>query len=122
MVDRHSVNHQAYPVVHFYNRSKPKDCFSINIAGLDEGISILLYSGKGDGLQEELEPLRISLTNFLENLEKNFSRSLPQVEQAEVSLNFSYTVEGDQYKGLQTRRRILQRLLKSEGFQWEDVM
>uniref|UniRef100_UPI0030DC1837 ion channel n=1 Tax=uncultured Salegentibacter sp. TaxID=259320 RepID=UPI0030DC1837 len=43
LIDKHAVNHHAYPVVHFYRQSKKRDSFSINIARLDEALSILLY-------------------------------------------------------------------------------
>lgn len=122
MIDGLSVSHQAYPVVHFYSRSRVKDAFSINIARLDEALSFLLESDKGENLREELEILRYSLSNFLQYLNRSFSRSLPnierQVDEQDVS---SYLNEIDSKK-LNERRRILKSLLKSEGFSWNSVI
>lgn len=121
-VDQHSVNHQAYPVVHFYSRSEGKDCFSINITRLDEALSILFYSDKGQNLQEELELLRSSISNFLQNLDKNFSRSLPKIEGSQSSENLPQGLTARNSQKLIERRRILESLLKSEGFSWREVV
>ena len=122
LVDQHSVSHQAYPVVHYYSRSEEKDCFSINISRLDEALSIIINSNKGENLQEELGLLRAAISNFLQNLDKNFSRSLPnigkQLNEQDVP---SYLNEFDSKK-LNERRRILKSLLKSEGFSWNNVI
>ncbi|QED37131.1 hypothetical protein FK178_05135 [Antarcticibacterium arcticum] len=122
LVDQHSVSHQAYPVVHYYSRSEEKDCFSINISRLDEALSIIVYSNKGENLQEEIGLLRAAISNFLQNLDKNFSRSLPnigkQLNEQDVP---SYINEIDS-KNLNERRRILKSLLKSEGFSWNNVI
>ena len=122
LVDQHSVSHQAYPVVHYYSRSEEKDCFSINISRLDEALSIIINSNKGENLQEEIGLLRAAISNFLQNLDKNFSRSLPnigkQLNEQDVP---SYLNEFDSKK-LNERRRILKSLLKSEGFSWNNVI
>ncbi len=122
LVDQHSVSHQAYPVVHYYSRSEEKDCFSINISRLDEALSIIVYSNNGENLQEEIGLLRAAISNFLQNLDKNFSRSLPnigkQLNEQDVP---SYINEIDS-KNLNERRRILKSLLKSEGFSWNNVI
>ncbi|MDT0691639.1 hypothetical protein RM549_17740 [Salegentibacter sp. F188] len=122
LVDQHSVSHQAYPVVHYYSRSEEKDCFSINISRLDEALSIIVYSNKGENLQEEIGLLRAAISNFLQNLDKNFSRSLPNIEkQIDEQEIPSYINEIDS-NNLNERRRILKSLLKSEGFSWNNVI
>jgi hypothetical protein len=121
-VDQHSVSHQAYPVVHFYSRSEEKDSFSINITRLDEALSILFYSDKGQNLQEELELLRSSISNFLQNLDKNFSRSLPKVKDFQSGEDLPEGLTARNSQELVERRRILESLLKSEGFSWRQVV
>jgi len=122
LIDQHSVSHQAYPVVHFYSRSEEKDCFSINITRLDEALSIIIYSNKGENLQEEISLLRSAISNFLQNLDKNFSRSLPNVENSVNGEDLPNNLEDNDYKELRERRRILESLFKSEGFSWNDVV
>lgn len=122
MLDRHSVNHQAYPVVHFFSRSKGKDCFTINITRLDEALTILLLPGKGENLQEELKLLRSSLTNFLQNMDENFSRSLPDVKSPMDSKDLPYNSPETDSQELRDRRRVLERLFRSEGFGWKEVL
>lgn len=122
MIDKHSVNHHAYPVVHFYTESKPQKSLSLNLARLDEALSILIEYKDGGELQQELEPVRSSLTYFLENLEENFSNSLPTVKKSTDQSIFSY--QGNVLKGedLIKRRQVLEKLFISEGFTWEDVL
>lgn len=122
MIDKHSVNHHAYPVIHFYTEAEPKDCLSLNLARLDEAFSILIDSSNAGELQQELEPARSSITYFLENLDKNFSDSLPTVKNPADEAKFPN--KGSVLKGedLENRRRILEKLFKSEGFNWENVL
>ncbi|WP_169578557.1 potassium channel family protein [Salinimicrobium terrae] len=122
MIDKHSVNHHAYPVIHYYTEAKPKNCLSLNLTRLDEALSILIDSEDGRELQQELEPVRSSITYFLENLSENFSRSLPTVENPVDKNQLPYS--GNVLKGedLKNRRRVLEKLFKSEDFTWKDVL
>ena len=122
MIDKHSVNHHAYPVIHFYTESKPKNCLSLNLARLDEAFSILIDSPDAGELQQELEPARSSITHFLKNLDENFSESLPRIKNYADAARFPY--KGNVLKGenLDNRRRFLQKFLKGEGFDWDHVM
>lgn len=121
MIDRHSVNHHAYPVVHFYRQNKKKDSFGINIARLDEAVTILLNSRDGKNFQEELNLLRSSLSGFFEDMQENFSSNLSSEKEMADSFNFPYPDSEKTIKSLQKRRQILGGLLKSENFTWEDV-
>lgn len=122
MVDQHTVNHHAYPVVHFYSRPQEKECLSLNLARLDEALSILIGSEEGRNLKAELQPLRSSITNFLENLDQSFSQSMPKVNNSVDPSFFAYQQEVLDDDGQRMRRRVLERLLKSEGLSWKDVI
>lgn len=122
MVDRHCVNHQAYPVVHFYSRSKKRDCFSINLACLDEAVIILLRSEEGKYLKEELKLLQSTIMHFLKELDEKFSHSLPQVKDPVDQQNLFHRWTGANPQELRERRRILGSLLKGEGFTWNEVL
>lgn len=121
MIDKHLVNHHAYPVIHFYTEPKPMNCLSLNLTRLDEALSVLIVSDEAGELQEEMEPARSSITYFLNYLEESFSNSLPAVNNPIDGKNFPYKGGGLKNENLENRRRILERLFKSEGFTWEDV-
>ena len=122
LVDQHSVSHQAYPVVHYYSRSQVKDSFSINITRLDEALSILLKSNKGENFREELKILRSSLSDFLRNLDKNFSRSLPKAEVSPGNEDLPRSLTQRNSQELVERRRILGSLLRSESLSWHQIV
>ena len=121
MIDGHSVNHHAYPVVHFYRQNKKKDSFSINIARLDEAVTILLNSKEGKNFQEELNLLRSSLTGFFEDMEENFPLNLSVKNNTTDSFDFPSLEAGKTSKDLRSRRRLVEALLKSENYTWKDV-
>lgn len=122
MIDRHAVNHLAYPVVHFYSHPNRDVCLSLNITRLDEAVTILLNSEKGEELQNELRPLRSSLTHFLDYINTNFSSSLPKNKNDDSTpLPLPYDVIATDKSDLEHRRVILGGLLRSENFEWEDV-
>ena len=126
LIDKHSVNHHAYPVVHFYRQSKKRDSFNINIARLDEAITILLYSEEENNYRKELEVLRSSLSDFLEDMEKNFASNLLTSnlligENTGDSYNFPSLRSKEVEKELRKRRNMVEALLKSENYIWEDV-
>ncbi|PRX48823.1 ion channel [Salegentibacter salegens] len=120
LIDKHSVNHHAYPVVHFYRQSKKKDSFSINIARLDEAVSILLYSEEKNNYRTELNVLRSSLSSFLEDMEKNFASNLSIGENTGDSYNFP-SLKSKEEKELRSRRNIVEGLFRSENYTWEDI-
>ena len=122
MIDKHSVNHHAYPVIHFYTESKPKNCFSLNIARLDEALSILIGSSEGEKLHKELGPVRSSITSFLQNLDESFSKSMPNIKNPVDPSKFPYEKRVAKDKGQENRRHTLEELFSSEGFKWEDVI
>lgn len=122
LVNQHAVNHHAYPVVHFYTRPQTKDCLSLNLARLDEALSILVGSEKGNDLREELEPLRSAIYSFLLNLDKSFSQSMPKVEKPVQASYFSYEQSIKNNGDQKYRRYMLERLLNSEGIKWSDVI
>ncbi len=120
MIDRHAVNHHAYPVVHFYSHSKKEDSFSINISRLDEALS-LLNSSNDQKYQEDLKAIRKSIWNFLSNLDNNFSSSMPKAKNEGDFSELPYEISSDEIENIQSRRRILERLLNSEGYSIEEI-
>lgn len=121
MIDGHSVNHHAYPVVHFYRQNKKKDSFSINIARLDEAVTILLNSKEAKDFHGELKLLRSSLSGFLDDIQENFSLNKAGKNDATDSFDFPSLEPENTSEELRKRRRMVEVLLKSEKYTWKDV-
>ncbi len=121
MVDEHAVNHQAYPVIHYYSHPEPDVCLSLNLTRLDEAVSLLLGSEGKVEFIKELNPLRTALTNLLTHIYKKFSRQIPSAEALRKNLSLPYTITGVDGDVLEYRRRILDSLLTNEGFSWKEV-
>lgn len=121
MIDRHVVNHHAYPAVHFYSHANKEDSFSLGISRLDEALS-LLQASNDHKFQEDLKLIRESLSNFFKNLEKDFSNSLPQAKNQGDFSELPYKINPDDLKDLQYRRLLLERLLKSEGYGIKEIV
>lgn len=126
MIERHSVNHQAYPVLHHYNNPDIASSLSINIAVLDEAVSILLSSSQKP-LVKELQSLRNSLSSFLQHVEEKYGLTaendvLIQVNWYNLSLPDAVTRGGmEEDPRIFQRRKVLDSLLKGEGLSWHDV-
>lgn len=121
MLDKHVANHQAYPVVHYYSHPEPAVCLGINIVRLDEAISLLISSDKAAGIKEETEILRGALSAYLNHLNTNYSDSLPKGEGTVSSKPLNYKITGLDPADLNNRRKVLRGVLKSEGYEWEDI-
>ena len=122
MVEQHSVSHQAYPVVHFFSHSSPDFCISINMARLDEAIGILLSTPENKYLKEELQLLQSSLTHLLDHMNTYFSSSMPYVDSSPKEEIFPYNISAISTGELRSRRQRLSKMLKSEDFEWQDVL
>ncbi|HSI71339.1 MAG TPA: hypothetical protein VK941_13975 [Gillisia sp.] len=122
LIDRHAVNHQAYPVVHFFAHKRQDICLGLNLTRLDEAVNILLSNPEADHLNRELSPLRSSLSHFIHHINQNYSRSLPKKETSTAFKMLPYEITNITNDELAERRKILGGLLRNEGFAWEDVM
>lgn len=122
MVDRHAVNHQAYPVVHFFAHKRQDVCLGLNLTRLDEAVNILLSNPDAGGLKQELAPLRSSLSHFIFHLNQNYTRPFPKKESSKASQVLPYEITNLTNEELDKRRKILGGILRNEGFEWKDVM
>jgi hypothetical protein len=122
MIDRHAVNHQAYPVVHFFSHQRQDVCLGLNLTRLDEAVNILLSHSGADEIRQELSPLRSSLSHFIHHVNQNYTRSLPKKDNSRAAEVLPYEVTNMKKVDLEKRRKILGGLLRNEGFNWNDVM
>jgi hypothetical protein len=123
-IERHCTNLQAYPVLHYYSSPEKNDSINLNIAALDETVSILFYSKEGEKLKNTITPLRASLTYFLNNVDKDFSRTLLKKEGPDVHKLPGWDIISSSFVSdpeLFHRRKILGGLLKMDHLQWQDV-
>lgn len=121
MLEKHVTNHQAYPVIHYYSHPEPAFCLGLNVARLDEAVSILISSDKASSIKQEVKILRRALTAYLEHLEENYSDSIPKGEAEVSSEPLNYKITGIDPADLHSRRKILQGVLRSEGYEWKDI-
>lgn len=126
MIETHATHHQAYPVLHYYINVDRPSSLSINIAILDEAISIILTNEKEKTLQHELMPLRQSINQFLKHLQSKYHILSEPNRVAEIDWNkhelppgsLKLELEEDE---LHKRRQIIDGLLATEGYSWHDV-
>ena len=125
MIERHSINHQAYPVLHYYNNTDIASSLSIYITALDEAVNIILASNFNK-YDKELECLHNALTSFVHHVKEKYGSSKESkiININWQSLSLPQEIGRDDLKGnksLYERRRVFDSLLKSEGFSWNDV-
>ncbi len=125
MIDKHSNSHQSYPVIHFYNTQKKNTSLGVNIAIMDEAISIILLSDELKDIHIEVDSLRKSITNFLDHVQEKYkikTESAPEFRWRDLKLPSKVLQEGEfTQKELASRRKILGGLLKGENWGWEEV-
>ena len=126
MIDRHSNNHQSYPVIHFYNTPKKDSSLSINLAVMDEALSILLHSDKLKDIHTEVQPLRKAITNFFDHVQEKYkvkAKSAPTLRWQELDLPEHVLENGSSDQSeLDSRRKVLTGLLKGENWSWKEFI
>lgn len=124
MIDRYSANHKAYPVIQFYSNHRTETTMSVNLAILDETVSMLLSTGQGNQFRSALLNLRLSLNHYLKHLDENYSDSLIRKKEPEIELpeyKLPEPENSEKHLSLEKRRAILGGLLRSENITWKDV-
>lgn len=129
----HSQHHLAYPIIHFFHSTRLREASSVNLAALDEALTILMVC-----VAEETQPsplslktLRKALTAYLLILEDDFiisseqSPPLPDLEalrkQGVLLMKDAATIEKN-YDKLSERRRLLLAGVEFGGWTWNDVL
>ena len=124
-IDKHSNNHQSYPVIHFYNTPKKDSSLSINLTLMDEALSMILLNEKLEEIHSEVEPLRKSITNFLDHIQEKFNlkaKSAPDFQWQDLELPKNFFQDGNfDQQELANRREILGGLLQGEKWGWKEI-
>lgn len=126
MINKHSQNHYAHPGVHYFYSIPRHESLSVNLANLDEALTILQTRVKND-VSQNLYPLRDAIDKFLDMIEHHFIRTFevdeddaPDIrflQERGVPLNDEVAGEGAAKK----RRSLLADLLQSTGWSWEHI-
>jgi hypothetical protein len=124
-------NHKAYPVLHNFHSTHRPQSLVINIACLDEALTLLLlYKPKGvEPTLPKLYSLRSAITFYLQTLQNAFitpSEEEPPAPDMRALLANGLPLQGKPFDeltndSLQLRRRLLCGLLLSQGWDWKIV-
>ena len=125
MVERHSINHQAYPVLHYFSTADLSHALSVHIAALDEALTHLLFTKEREKYEQNLFPLRKSITDLLYHIEEKYQYSDSghnlKYERGKSTLFNDNTEKIDNDEDVIHRRQVLGRLLKNENLNWQQV-
>ena len=126
-------NHSAYPVLHYFHTSNKQEAITINLAALDEAVSILFHfiPKEKRPIDQAFLPLRRAITSYLHTLKA--AHITPANEAPpfpEISILNQYNIPFDEdeekfktyYKKLQKRRKMLLSLLKNDGWTWDEML
>lgn len=125
LIDRHSVNHQAYPVLHYYTNPQKDSSLSPHMTSLFEAVT-LLRGDKSNPYYNELQSLHKSLSGFLHHVREKYGISSENDRKIDLDwhasglpseVKNSYATPSEVYE----QRKVLDSMLKSEGFEWQDV-
>jgi hypothetical protein len=126
MINRHTVGHQAYPVIGFCHTPARDSSVILNLTILDEAISRMLASTALAHMHGELMPLRNAISSFLQYMESKYVRSkavaVPEIiwEKSD-GFGQGWAINQRLSSELNARRKILDGLLKNELWTWHDV-
>ncbi len=126
----HSQHHLAYPIIHYFHSSRLREASSVNLAALDEALTILMVS-VSESAQPSLISLRKAMTTYLLTIEDDFITSsdesppLPDMDalrERGVPLVADAGQTGKYYDQLSERRRLLLANVEFGGWTWNDVL
>jgi hypothetical protein len=134
MLFQHTINHHAYPVIHYFHNNKPEFAIAPSVAMLNE-VFFMLKAGVSDEVATDklrLSMLETALTQYLKVLKGNFIKfdsfedELPQPDLAlliKEGITLRSFQKGNTLSSTQEtdRRRWMASLLKSDGWAWMDV-
>jgi len=124
--------HTAYPILHNFHSNVVSKSFSINLAVLDEALTILLVYKPEDILPaaQDVYPLRYAITEYLVTLKDAFiqpSKHTPeclritQLQQHHIPLKDNSEAIQQSLAQLQYRRKVLLGLIENDGWHWDVI-
>ncbi|WP_439882777.1 potassium channel family protein [Pontibacter sp. MBLB2868] len=130
MLMQHTVNHNSYPVIHYFHTNRVKLAITPALVLLDEAYQLLKQSDARDELKMEM--LQNTLNTYLEMMKESFLKNestssnapTPDIEQLRaygISLNTTEQVKQLFEQDLRDRRKLLTALLEKDGWTWKEV-
>lgn len=131
MINHHSQNHYAHPAVHYFYSVSMHESLSINLANLDEVLSILIHHvNPATWKEQDIHPLRDAITKFLNTASHHYHQKnvkitqripdLQQLKSNKIPLLQKPVISSDQNE-LAQRRSSLNGLLHSNGWNWNEI-
>ena len=125
-VDLVNEHYQAFPLIHYYHNVEINTSFSLNIAKLDEALTIMLSSSQSPHHREAYF-LKKSMDALLNRFDE--FHNIPDLKDPEKEINWKYLGHSIEHSGKElaknpdivNRRKILTSLLLHEGLQWKHV-
>lgn len=127
-INTHNQNHYAYPLSHYFYSTTRQESFALNLAILDEALTLLLTGIKTSGpMKEEVGPLRDAIDKFLLMMERsNVARpTAPNEVDLDLGLlkkeGLEVNLEATKQDALKKRRALMAGFLRSSGWNWKDI-
>jgi hypothetical protein len=131
MINKHNQNHYAHPAVHYFYSTARDESLSINLANVDEAITILIhYVEPNRWREQDIASLRDAITKFLDTARRHYhqipeeiAKFPPDVEYLKsrnIPLKEHQTMSSSRAE-MNERRSSLHGLLHSSGWSWNDI-
>ncbi|TVZ26861.1 ion channel [Gillisia sp. Hel_I_86] len=130
---KHSQNHRAYPVIHYFHNCKKNNTIILQMARLFETLYLFKNVVRKD-LQPshyDLYPLEVAFQNYIEVITEvgNMSIENKAPEWPEFNYLVSHNISMEQpptdhftiEDAFQYKRRVFLSLVKQDGWEWEDI-
>lgn len=118
-----AVNLQAFPVIAYYSTSRSLDSFGLNLARLDEVMTLIFYTETPGINAKDFIPLRKSVDGFLKFVQQDFPDISESGNDDAPPFGFSpgQSLDAKSEEDIRWRRKILSGMLHHEGLDWNDV-
>jgi hypothetical protein len=131
MINKHNQNHYAHPAVHYFYSTARDESLSINLANVDEAITIIiLFVEPKRWREQDITPLRDAISKFLATTSHHYpqirkkiaaySPDIKYLKSRNIPIKEHPALSSSSYE-MNERRSSLEGLLYSNGWSWSDV-
>lgn len=125
-IDLVNEHYQAFPLIHYYHNVEINTSFSLNIAKLDEALTIMLSKSTSPH-NREMYFLKKSMDSLLNRFDE--FHNIPHIKESTTQLDWKYLgniipqsgKELSEKPEIVYRRKILTSMLLHEDLKWEHV-
>jgi hypothetical protein len=130
MIIQHSERHLAYPILHFFHSNLPEYSAPLNLAKLDEAITIMeVYELDKSNKTYHWQMLRKSMDDFITKVQGYFvepTSDQPPFRYNRIVSEFSKeslsdNLVAERLKKNSERRRVMKGLIEKDLWEWEDM-